>query len=227
MPGKTIAGKTALIIGASRGIGLGLVQEFAARGWQVTGTKRGPAPDLDKVPGAAVETVDVNFPDEIAALRRRLEGQRFDLLFVNAGMMNNRADTSGTVSTDEFNRVMNTNTLGPMRAVEALGDLVDPRGTIAVMTSVLGSNAANTGGTEIYRASKAALNSLLKSFAARAKKTQTFLAVHPGWVLTEIGGPNAMLDVATSVRGIADVVEARAGKTGVSFLDYSGKEIPW
>lgn len=221
--------KTALIVGASRGLGLGLVQEFTARGWRVTGTVRAPSPDLDKVAGARVEILDINLPGQIAALRERLEGQRFDLLFVNAGvMMSDRAQTARTVATEEFNRVMITNALSPMRVLEALGDLVAPGGTVAVMTSVLGSVAGNTtGGTEIYRASKAALNSLLKSFAARQTTPRTYLAVHPGWVKTEIGGPNAVLDVATSVRGMADVVERRAGAGGVTFLDYTGAEIPW
>lgn len=221
------ARKSVLIVAASRGIGLGLAQEYAARGWQVTGTVRGPAPELERVPGVTVERLDIQFPEQIADLRRRLGGARFDLLIVNAGMMNNRTDTSATVSTADFNQVMMINTLGPMRALEALADLVDPRGCMAVMTSVLGSVAANTGGTEIYRASKAALNSLFKSFVARAKKTQTFLAVHPGWVKTEIGGPNAVLDVAASARGIADVVDKRWGKGGVAFVDYGNAEIPW
>lgn len=219
--------RSALIVAASRGIGLGLAQEFTARGWRVTATVRKPSPELSAIPGVTVETLDTNLPEQIAALRARLAGQSYDLLFINAGIMNNRADTSGTVSTDEFNRVMTTNALGPMRAVEAFAGLVRPEGTMAVMTSVLGSVAANTGGTEIYRASKAALNSLFKSFVARQKKSQTFLAVHPGWVQTEIGGPNAVLDVATSVRGIADVVEQRAGKGGTAFVDYGDREIPW
>lgn len=222
-----MAQKSALIVAASRGIGLGLAQEFTARGWRVTGTVRGPAPALQKLPGVTVETLDINASEQIAALRARLAGHNFDLLFVNAGMMNNRADTSRTVATDDFNRVMLTNALSPMRVVEALADLVTPTGTIAVMTSVLGSNTANTGGTEIYRASKAALNSLFKSFAARQRKAQTFLAVHPGWVQTEIGGPNAVLDVATSVRGIADVVDKRSGRGGIAFVDNNNLEIPW
>ena len=219
--------KSALIVAASRGIGLGLAREFTARGWCVTATVRGPAPDLHAIAGVTVESLDTNIPEQIAALRGRLAGQSFDLLFVNAGMMNNRADTSATVKTEAFNTVMTTNALGPMRAVEALCGLVRPEGTIAVMTSVLGSVAANTGGTEIYRASKAALNSLFKSFVARQRKPQTFLAVHPGWVQTEIGGPNAVLDVATSVRGIADVVEKRSGKGGVAFVDNNNQEISW
>lgn len=221
--------KSALIIGASRGLGLGLVKEFISRGWRVTGTVRTPAPELEQIAGAAVERLDIDLPDQIAALRERLDGQRFDLLFVNAGvMMRDRSETIGMVTTAEFTRVMTTNALSPMRVLEGLGDLVDATGTIAVMTSVLGSVSRNTGGdAEVYRASKAALNSLFKGFAARQRKPLTFLAVHPGWVQTEIGGSNAVLDVATSVRGVADVVEKRAGKRGVAFVDNNDMEIPW
>ncbi len=221
--------KTALIVGASRGLGLGLVQEYAARGWDVIGTVRTPGTLLHKVPGIDVETLDINEPEQIAALRGRLKDRTLDLLFVNAGvMMSNRAETIGAVATDEFTRVMTSNALGPMRTLEALAPLVSAQGVMAVMTSMLGSVAGNTGGgTEVYRASKAALNSLLKSFAARQKKSQTFLAVHPGWVKTEIGGPNAPLDIGTSVRGMADMIARRTGQPGVAFVNYDGTEIPW
>lgn len=221
--------KSALIIGASRGLGLGLVQEYAARGWDVVGTVRDSGTLLHKVPGIEVETLDINDPAQILALRSRLQDRAFDLLFVNAGvMMSNRAETVGAVATEEFTRVMTTNALSPMRVMEALGPLVAAQGVIAVMTSVLGSVSGNTGGgTEVYRASKAALNSLLKSFAARQGKTQTFLAVHPGWVQTEIGGPNAPLDVATSARGMADMIGKRTGTPGVAFVNYDNTEIPW
>ena len=220
--------KSALIVGASRGLGLGLVQEYAARGWDVVGTVRDAGTLLHKVPGIDIETLDINEPAQIAALHGRLKSRVFDLLFVNAGvMMSDRAQTIGAVTTEEFTRVMNTNALGPMRVLEALGPLVVPQGVMVVMTSVLGSVSGNTGGTEVYRASKAALNSLLKSYAVRQKKSQTFLAMHPGWVQTEIGGPNAVLDVATSVRGMADVIAKRAGNGGVAFVDYSNKEIAW
>lgn len=221
--------KSALIIGASRGLGLGLVKEFRARDWQVTGTVRATAPELERVAGVTVEHLDIDQPGQIAALRKRLDGQRFDLLFVNAGvMMRDRSENIGAVTTEEFIRVMTTNALSPMRVLEALSDLVDATGTVAVMTSVLGSVSRNTGGdAEVYRASKAALNSLFKSFAARQRKTLTFLAVHPGWVQTEIGGPHAVLDVATSARGMADMIAKRTGSGGITFLDYANAEIPW
>ena len=96
------------------------------------------------------------------------------------------------------------------------------------MTSQLGSIANNTGGTELYRASKAALNSFTRSFAARHKdKGLTVLSLHPGWVRTDMGGANAAIDVATSVKGLADVVERAQADRRDGFFDYSGKELPW
>ena len=96
------------------------------------------------------------------------------------------------------------------------------------MTSQLGSIANNTGGTELYRASKAALNSFTRSFAARHKdKGFTVLSLHPGWVRTDMGGPNAAIDVATSVKGLVDVVERAQADRRDGFFDYSGKELPW
>jgi NAD(P)-dependent dehydrogenase (short-subunit alcohol dehydrogenase family) len=220
--------KTALIVGASRGLGLGLVQEYAARGWDVVGTVRNPGTLLHKVPGIEIETLDVNDPDQIAALQDRLKDRAFDLLFVNAGVKGDSAANIGEVSTEEFTRVMATHALGPLRVLETLGGLVTPGGVMAVMSSGLGSVAGNTGsGWEAYRASKAALNTLMKSFASRQRKSQTFLVISPGWVKTDMGGPGAPLDVATSVRGMADTIAKREGNGGVAFVGYDNKEIAW
>ena len=99
---------------------------------------------------------------------------------------------------------------------------------MAVMSSGLGSVAGNNGsGWEAYRASKAALNTLMKSFASRQKKTQTCLAISPGWVKTDMGGASAPLDIATSVRGMADTIAKRTGKGGVAFVGYDNKDIAW
>ena len=106
--------------------------------------------------------------------------------------------------------------------------MVAADGVMAVMSSGLGSVAENSGGGwEAYRASKAALNTLMKSFASRQKKSQTFLVMSPGWVKTDMGGPNAPLDVATSVRGMADTIGKRKGDAGVAFVGYDNKDIAW
>jgi NAD(P)-dependent dehydrogenase (short-subunit alcohol dehydrogenase family) len=221
-----------LIVGASRGLGLGLAAEYLDRGWRIVGTVRGPGTGLHALrPNDAleIETADITLPEQVAALRRRLDGQMLDLLFVNAGVANGPAETLAATSTDEFIRVMVTNALSPMRVVEAFADLVRPDGVIAVMSSGLGSVGNNTsGGWEVYRASKAALNTLMRSFAARhAGDTRTLLIVTPGWVRTDMGGPAAPLDLATSVRGMVDTIAARRNTPGLAFVDYRGKTVPW
>jgi NAD(P)-dependent dehydrogenase (short-subunit alcohol dehydrogenase family) len=225
------SGKTVLIIGASRGLGYALAAEYLARGWQVTATVRATSQtDLHNLAGPlAVETVDITVPDQVAALHDRLEQTRFDVLFINAGVTNGPEETVADVSTDTFNRLMVTNALSPMRVVEALQDLVAPHGTIAVMSSGQGSVTNNTrGGFEIYRASKSALNQLMRSFAARhAGDPHTLLLMAPGWVQTDLGGPAAPLTIGQSIPGVVDTIEAQAGKGGLQYLDYKGQAVPW
>src|SRR5271154_834003 len=122
---------TVLVVGASRGLGLGLVREYLRRGWQVIGTVRDAARRTalhalaaEQPARLAIETVDITRPEQVAALRAQLDGRRIDLLFVNAGISNGPGETLATVSTDDFIRVMVTNALSPMRVVEALADLV-------------------------------------------------------------------------------------------------------
>ena len=226
---------TALIIGASRGLGLGLAEEYLKRGWGVIATMRGNARtglnDLEDRHGdrLEIEQLDVNRSDQLAALRAKLEGRRLDLLFVNAGIANDPGETIADVSTEEFTRVMVTNALSPMRTVEALQHLVPATGAIAVMTSGLGSVADNeSGGWEIYRASKASLNTLMRSFAARRSADRRALfMMHPGWVRTDMGGPKADLSVSESVSGVVDVIANNTGQPGLRFLDYRGGTVRW
>jgi len=229
------AGKTALIIGASRGLGYALVAEYLARGWRVTATVRGAAwtglHDLARSSDGRliVETVDITVPEQVAALHERLAQTTFDLLFVNAGVTNGPGETIADVSTDTFVRLMVTNALSPMRVVETLQDLVVPNGTIAVMSSGQGSVTNNDrGGFEVYRASKSALNQLMRSFAARhTDDPHTMLLMAPGWVQTDLGGPAAPLTIGQSIPGVVDTVEAQAGQGGLQYLDYQGRTVRW
>jgi len=227
--------ETVLIIGASRGLGYALAAEYLARGWQVTatvrGTRRTQLHDLAESSAGrlVVETVDITVPEEIAALHGRLAPAAFDVLFINARVTNGQEETVADVSTDTFIRLMVTNALSPMRVVEALQDLVTPDGTVAVMSSGQGSVANNTrGGFEIYRASKSALNQLMRSFAARhAGDPRTLLLIAPGWVRTDLGGPAAPLTIGESIPSVVDTIQAQAGKGGLQYLDYQGKIVPW
>ena len=228
--------KTVLIVGASRGLGYAMAEEYLEHGWSVVGTVRGEnrtrLHDLAARPDSRVdvETIDINFPDQIAALRARLAKRTFEVLFVNSGIANNNPDeTVAEISTDEFVRVMVTNALSPMRVVEALQDLVPPTGTIGVMSSGQGSVANNTNGMrEVYRGSKAALNTFMRSFAARhSDGSRAMVLMAPGWVRTELGGPDARLTIEDSVPNLVNVLIGVQGKAGLQYLDYLGRTVPW
>jgi NAD(P)-dependent dehydrogenase (short-subunit alcohol dehydrogenase family) len=149
------------------------------------------------------------------------------MLFVNAGI--GIREMIVDVSTDEFNRMMVTNALSPMRIVESFKDLVPPTGTIAIMSSGQGSITNNENGHyEIYRASKTALNMLMRSFAARhADDPRTLLLMAPGWVRTDLGGPHARLSIEESIPNLANTMDAQAGKAGLQYLNYLGQRVPW
>ncbi|MFC0041340.1 SDR family NAD(P)-dependent oxidoreductase [Actinomadura rayongensis] len=224
---------TVLLIGASRGLGLALAQEYLSRGAHVVATVRGarrtPLHDLADDPQLEIEHVDITDRAQVESLRDRLAGRAFDLLFVVAGITNGRYETPADVDPDVFSQVMTTNALSPMRTVEILRDLVRPDGTIAVMSSGQGSIANNErGGFEIYRASKSALNQLMRSYAARHRDDpRTLLLAAPGWVRTELGGPDAALTVEESIPRLAGVIDAQRGRGGLQFLDYRGETLPW
>ena len=225
---------SALIVGASRGLGLGLVVEHLARGWSVTATVRSRSDALDALLDEAagrltIETVDITDATQVAALATRLHGRRFDLLFLNAGVMAGRGLGLGEIPDADIAGIFLTNAISPVRVADMLAGTVAPGGTVAFMSSILGSVATNDDGrAELYRASKAALNSLIRSFRARhAKADFTVLALHPGVVRTGMGGPGAPLDIETSVRGLAEVLAARSGRGGQAFVDYRNEIIPW
>jgi NAD(P)-dependent dehydrogenase (short-subunit alcohol dehydrogenase family) len=227
--------KTLLLVGASRGPGYAMAEEFLARGWNVIGTVRGAARTRlhqlsEHSPGRIeIETVDITIPDQIHAMRSRLAARTFDMLFVNAGVTNNPDETIGDVATEEFVRVMVTNALGPMRMVETLCDLVTVGGTIGVMSSGQGSVSNNTvGKREVYRGSKAALNMFMRSFAARrSAERRTMILMAPGWVRTELGGPEARLSIEDSVPNVVSTLLATQDKPGLHYLDYLGRPVPW
>jgi NAD(P)-dependent dehydrogenase (short-subunit alcohol dehydrogenase family) len=227
--------KVVLLIGASRGLGYAMAEEFLQRGWDVIGTVRGSAQTRlhelsQRFPErVAIESVDITVPDQIAALRCRCAHRRVDLLFVNAGVSNDPKETIGEVSTEEFIRVMVTNCLSPMRVVEALYDVVADEGTIGLMSSGQGSISNNTNGMrEVYRGSKAALNMCMRSFAARHRADRrAMVLMAPGWVRTDLGGPDGRLAIEESIPGVVSTLLSVRDKPGLQYLDYLGRSVPW
>jgi NAD(P)-dependent dehydrogenase (short-subunit alcohol dehydrogenase family) len=229
--------RTALVVGASRGLGLGLAAELQSRGWDVVATVRDEAGErrlqaLAAKPGGAVrvEHVDINDDAGVRALRRHLDGEVFDLVFVNAGIALAEPDDAAGASRADAAAIFLTNAVAPVRLARAFLDRVqNGAGILAFMSSGLGSVADKTDNyAELYSASKAALNSLLRSLTASlGRRRITVLAVAPGWVRTDMGGSGASLSVEESVRGIVDVLEARAGTGRHGFVDYRGREVAW
>lgn len=213
----------ALILGASRGLGLGLARELVQRGWSVTGTIRKEADRaaLEQA-GATVATADITDPASIAALA---QGAPLDLLFVNAGI----SELAGLDTIDEagISHLFMTNAVAPVRAALALRDRLAPDGMVAFMSSRLGSVAlATTESLAMYRASKAALNSLTRAMMGRFGD-RPVLSFLPGWVVTDMGGSKADIDIETSVKGITDVIQTHRHTKGSAFVDYSGATLPW
>jgi NAD(P)-dependent dehydrogenase (short-subunit alcohol dehydrogenase family) len=228
--------RTALIVGASRGLGLAIAAEFLSRDWDVIATVRDPSRrtalhDLaDRFDArVTIEQLDITETAQLGALRERLTGRTLDVLFLNAGTTTAEDTPIGAVTTADFIEVMVTNALSPMRVIEALQDLVPPDGLIGAMSSGQGSITNNTNGMrEVYRGSKAALNMFMRSFAARQAATRrSLLLMAPGWIRTDLGGSDAPYTIEESTPMIVDVLMSRLGKPGLQYLDRWGKTVPW
>lgn len=211
-----------LIIGASRGIGLGLVREFTGRGATVTGTVRREQ-DKAAVTAAGGTPALLDMTDRAAVARLHTATGPLDILLVNAGVSQPEQPDAATLG-----RFFDTNAVAPVELGTLFLDRIVPGGTLAFMSSRMGSVALNTaGGLPLYRASKAALNSLTRSMVAGLQRPLTVVTLHPGWVQTDMGGVGADLDVATSAKGVTDAILSRHGQAGSFFLDHTGAELAW
>ncbi|MCK9816669.1 SDR family oxidoreductase [Pseudomonas sp. MAFF 302046] len=224
--------KTALIIGASRGLGLGLVQRLLEDGWQVTATVRTPqkAEALQALGKVQIEQLDMDDQQAVIALNQKLKDQVFDLLFVNAGVKGPDNQLPGHATQAEVGQLFFTNAVAPINLAQRFaGQIRQGSGVLAFMSSVLGSvTMPDAPELALYKASKAALNSMTNSFISQlGEQKLTVLSLHPGWVKTDMGGEGADIDVETSTRGLIAQVNAYTGKGGHHFVNYKGETIPW
>jgi NAD(P)-dependent dehydrogenase (short-subunit alcohol dehydrogenase family) len=220
---------TALILGASRGIGHELARQYLADGWRVIATARrvGDCDELGQL-GAEVQPLDVTSVDSIAALGWRLDGEVIDCAWLVAGVYGPRH--AGFPTQDEFDTVMHTNVLSAMRLLPLVAPLVaSSRGKLAVLSSRMGSLAARASADgSLYRASKAALNSVLLDAAiTHGAQGATCVAFHPGWVQTDMGGRGATLEVEESARDLRRVLSSLPESANGTFLNHDGSPIPW
>ncbi len=233
--------KSILIVAAEKGLGLALAQEFFGRGWNVAGTSRSASDNMDALRKIGesnpsrleVRYIDVTDEEGIKSFKASLQDCTFDVIYMNAGIYGPLHQSVLKATLPEIMDSFLTNTIGPIRLAWHLLDKLTASGTLCFMSSHRASIAGNIeGGLELYRASKAAQNMLSRGiYAEIGKKGQTVLNIHPGWAATDMGTLNgtvaAEIDVPTSVRGVADVVERHMGSGEQLFLDYLDQPLAW
>ncbi len=224
-------GATVLITGANRGLGLEFARQFQAAGYEVIATARKPeAADELNALGVRVEQLDVADAESVAELAERLGEMSLDILINNAGIGGARKSIE-EVDFQAVERTIAVNTLGPMRVTQALiGNLRSGERKIIVnITSLMGSIARNTRGIGYgYRESKAALNMFTRSLANELKDEQfRCITMSPGWVKTDMGGPNARLTPAESIGGMISVINSLTAEDSGEFFNHDGEHLPW
>jgi NAD(P)-dependent dehydrogenase (short-subunit alcohol dehydrogenase family) len=222
---------TALIIGASRGIGLELVKQYRQDGWRVIATAR-KQEDCDALAALRAEPhkLDVTNVEACAGIGWKLDGEQLDVAILNAGVYGPRHD--GFPQQADFDTVMHTNVLAAMRLLPIIAPMVCAArgdGKLAVLSSRMGSlSERKSPSGSLYRASKAALNSVLIDTAlVFGKQGATCVAFHPGWVRTEMGGSGADISVEESAGGIRATLAALPASEQALYRSYDGTAINW
>ena len=229
---------TVLVTGSNRGLGLEFTRQDAAEGWQVYAACRDPGAagmlrELSAGSGGriAVIALDVSNLASVRAAAQSLAGTPIDLLVNNAGVGSPRGQKLGALDYAAWARVLDVNTLGPMRVTEAFLDhLAAGSGKkVVTITSGMGSIADNSsGGSYAYRSSKSAVNMVMKSLSLDlAPRGITCIVMNPGWVRTDMGGPGGKISPEESIAGMRRVIaKLKPGDTG-KFFNYDGGEYPW
>jgi NAD(P)-dependent dehydrogenase (short-subunit alcohol dehydrogenase family) len=226
---------TVFITGAKRGIGLEFAKQYAEDGWKVLACCRNPAnaPELlslaQKNVNIQVVTLDVMNFKQIEQVADALQHTPIDVLINNAGVYPD--SRFGDVDMDEWSTAFKVNSMAPLKMAEAFQANIakSQLKKIATLSSKMGSIDDNTsGGSYIYRSTKTAVNMVMKSLSIDlAPAGISVVTLHPGWVLTDMGGPNALINVQTSVNGLRNVINNLSLVNTGKFIAYDGKEIPW
>ena len=236
LPAAAATKGTVLITGANRGIGLEFAKEYYAAGWNVIATAREPgaAKELKELgEGVRIVQLDVTSAESVAAMTKTLDKQPIDLLINNAGVGVGTEGGKGleNLKMEDFERVFQVNTVGPVRVTQALlPNLRAGKGKkIVGISSGLGSVTWNNGGGYYgYRESKAALDMFMRTLAAELKP-EGFICIPiiPGWVKTDMGGPNAQLSPEQSVSGMRKVIDGLKPEDSGKFWSHDGTNVPW
>jgi len=227
-----------LITGANRGIVLEMVRYAMEQGWRVFACYRNPhnAENLFNIARLSNGQISVHIADmlelaTIQALSYELRNDPVDILINNAGIYGSDKNTFGSVDADSWLQTFQVNSIAPLKVVEAFSEqlLMGKRKLVACMSSKMGSMADNGyGNSYIYRSSKAALNAVVKSLSIDLKdKGIISVALHPGWVKTEMGGPNAEITSRECVEQIFSNLSSLTIDDSGRFIDIDGSDIPW
>jgi NAD(P)-dependent dehydrogenase (short-subunit alcohol dehydrogenase family) len=229
------AARNVLIVGASRGLGLEFVKQYRADGARVTATARDDA-GLARISALGAKALKLDIADAASAagLAWQIDGEAFDTVFVVAGVTGDRVPAMQPPTEQDFDAVMHTNVLGPMRVLPSVAEALAPaRGgvpgaRIGVLSSRMGSiGLRSANGNWLYRASKAAVNSVLKDATIALEGRALCAAFHPGWVRTDMGGSAADIDADESVRGMRKALAGLDAASNGSFLNYDGAPLAW
>jgi NAD(P)-dependent dehydrogenase (short-subunit alcohol dehydrogenase family) len=221
--------KRVLIVGASRGIGLEFVRQYREAGEAVTGTARN-AEGAQRITslGAKALMLDVASTAGASALAWPIDGELFEVVVLNAGVYGPNHSGLVAPTQNEFDAVMHTNVLGVMRMLPQVMDALAPNAVLAVLSSRMGSIGLRASPNAwLYRASKAAVNSVLKDASLALAGKARCVAFHPGWVRTDMGGAGADISVTESVTGMRKVLASLTPQQSGSFINYDGTPLAW
>ena len=220
--------QTVLVIGASRGIGLEFVRQYREAGARVIATAR-DATALERLQALGAQAIKLDLDDvsSVSGLAWQLDGEMIDVALYVAGVLAG-GNVGDPPPADVFDHVMRTNVLAPMRVLPELAEVLAPDARLVVLSSRMGSMGLRTNGNSwLYRASKAAVNSVAKDISFGLQGKAICVAIHPGWVKTDMGGAGADLDVTQSVADMRSTVASLRPEHNGTFINHDGQALAW